>query len=497
MIVRRHPADLARAVGWLAIEPTAAFPGMARKLPHYGKYSYLGFAGDEPTNVVKGRRPTADSPLVVDLRPERARFPGGEPMEDFGASPAPELEARQALAELPPVFSQKTLAEHVDFLASAELAGRAPGSDGLRRAAGFVAEQFAAAGLAPAGDDGGWFQEVTLDGPDGQPTTARNVLGVLRTESDERRAESVIVSAHIDHLGTGWPDVHAGDEGQVHPGADDNASGVAVLIELAKSFAGGDAPRRNLLFAAFTAEEAGRAGSRHYAVDPAFPLDQTIGVVNLDSVGRLGDRRIDVLGTGTADEWQHIFRGVGFVTGVESRNVPGNAEGSDQWSFIEKGVPAVQIWSGTHDDYHRPGDTADRVDAAGLVKVATFVKEAVAYLAYERQEPMTVTISGTISGTETTAPARAGGGRRVSFGSVPDFGFPGPGVKLSGITPGSPAEAAGLQEGDVLLRIDGREVADLRAFSDILKTLEPGQTVVVVYSRDGEEMTAEVTVKAR
>ncbi len=485
VVVRRHPADLAKAVGWLAVEPAAAFPGMARKLPHYGKYSYLGFEGDEPTNVVKGQWPTADSPLVVDLRSERARF---------GALPAPELPARTALAELPPVFSQQTLAEHVAFLASPELGGRAPGSEGLRRAADFVAEQFAAAGLAPAGDGGGWFQEVTLDGPDGSPVTARNVLGVLRAASTERAAESVVVSAHLDHLGTGWPDVRQGNEGKIHPGADDNASGVAVLLELAKSFAAGDAPMRNLLFAAFTAEEAGRAGSRHYAEHPAFPLENVIGAVNLDTVGRLGDRKIDVLGTGTADEWQHIFRGVSFVTGVESRNVPGNAEGSDQWSFIEKGVPAVQIWSGTHDDYHRPSDVAGKVDAAGLVKVATFVKEAVAYLAYERQEPMTVTIAG----AEAPAPApRAGGGRRVSFGSVPDFGFPGPGVKLSGVTPGSPAEAAGFQEGDVLLSIDGRQVADLRGFSDILKTLEPGQTVAVVFSRGGEEMSAEVTVKAR
>ncbi len=485
VVVRRHPENLAKAVGWLAVEPAAAFPGMARKLPHYGKYSYLGFQGDEPTNVVKGQWPTHDSPMRVDLRSDRARS---------GALPAPKLEERSALAELPPVFSQKTLAEHVAFLASTERAGRAPGSDGLRQAADFVAEQFAAAGLQPAGDDGGWFQEVAIEGPNGQTVQARNVLGVLKTTGSERATESVVVSAHVDHLGNGWPDVHTGDEGKIHHGADDNASGVAVLIELAKIFAAGDPPMRNLVFAAFTAEEAGRKGSLHYVENPVFPLDKVIGVINLDTVGRLGDQKLTVLGTGTADEWQHIFRGVSFVTGVESRNVPGTAEASDQWSFIEKGVPGVQIFSGTHGDYHRPSDTADKVDAAGLVKVATFVKEAVAYLAYERKEPMKVTIAG----TETSAPPpAAGGGRRVSFGSVPDFGFAGPGVKLSGVTPDSPAAQAGMKEGDVLLRIDGHEVTDLRAFSDILKTLTPGQTVAVVFDRGGEEKSAEVTVKAR
>ncbi len=484
VVVRRHPADLARAVGWLAVEPAAAFPGMARKLPHYGKYSYLGFEGDEPSNVVKGQWPTADSPLRVDLRSDRART---------GALPVPKMEQRTALAELPPVFSQKTLAEHVAFLAAAERAGRVPGSEGLRQAADFVAEQFAAAGLEPAGDDGGWFQEVSVAGPDGEAVKARNVLGVLPAADSERSNESVILSAHVDHLGNGWPDVHQGDEGKVHPGADDNASGVAVLIELAKSFGAGDPPMRNLFFAAFTAEEAGRAGSRHYARHPAFPLDKIIGVINLDTVGRLGDQKLSVLGTGTADEWQHVFRGVSFVTGVESRNVPGSAEASDQWSFIEKGVPGVQIFSGAHGDYHRPSDTADKVDAAGLVKVATFVKEAATYLAHERKEPMTVTIAG----AESAPPPPPGGGRRVSFGSVPDFGFGGPGVKLSGVTPGSPAESAGLKEGDVLLRIDGKDVADLMAFSNILKTLTPGQTVAVVFSRGGEEKSAEVTVKAR
>ncbi len=488
VVVRRHPADLAKAVGWLVVEPAAAFPGMARKLPHYGKYSYLGFEGDEPTNVVKGQWPTTDSPLRVDLRSDRTRS---------GALPAPKLDHRTALAELPPVFSQKTLAEHVAYLAAAERAGRGPGSEGLRQAAGFVAEQFATAGLEPAGDDGGWFQEVTIAGPDGQAITARNVLGAL--PAADRTNESVVVSAHLDHLGNGWPDVHQGDEGKVHPGADDNASGVAVLIELAKNFGAGEAPmrnlpKRNLLFAAFTAEEAGRAGSLHYVEHPAFPLEEIIGVVNMDTVGRLGGRKISVLGTGTADEWQHIFRGVSFVTGVESRNVPGNAEGSDQWSFIGKGVPGVQIWSGTHGDYHRPGDTAEKIDSAGLVKVATFVKEAVAYLAYERKEPLTVTIAGSES---PSPPPPAAGGRRVSFGSVPDFSFPGPGIRLSGVTPDSPAAQAGLKEGDVLLRIDGREIADLRGFSDILKTLTPGQTVTATFRRGEQEQTVGVTVKAR
>jgi len=306
----------------------------------------------------------------------------------------------------------------------------------------------------------------------------------------------VIVSAHYDHLGLGWPDVHSGDEGSVHPGADDNASGVSVLLELAKNFADGDPPSRNLVFIAFAGEEAGRLGSIHFVEHPGiFPLDGIRGAINIDTVGRLGEGRISVLATGTADEWQHIFRGVGFVTGIESRNVPQSLDASDQVSFIEKGIPAVQIFTEAHADYHRPTDTADKVDMAGLVKISTFIKEATAYMV-EREEPLTVTIAAVGDEGKTRAKAPTSG-RKVSFGTVPEFAFQGPGVQVASLVPGSPAEKAGIQAGDVLTQIDDRVIDDLRGFSEILKTLEAGQTVTATVVRGGEELHLEVTVTAR
>jgi uncharacterized iron-regulated protein len=485
VVIRRHPGNLEKAVGWLAVDPPAAFPGMGRKLPHYGKYSYLGFEGDEPVNTVKGQWPASDSPLSVDLRPAAER---GEPLTVAA-------EQRTALAELPPVFSQKAMLEHVAWLAAPERRGRGTCSDGGSAAAAYLAERFAALGLEPGGADGSYLQRFTVaEGPGGGPCEAANAVGYLPGTRDGWTGQSALLTAHYDHLGTGWPDVHQGDQGKVHPGADDNASGVAVLLELAKNLAAGDRPSRNLVFAAFAAEEAGRLGSRHYVEHPRFPLDEILGVVNLDTVGRLGDGEVAVLGTGTADEWQHIFRGASWVTGVPSRNVPASAEGSDQWSFIEKGVPGVQIFTRAHADYHRPGDTADKVDGAGLVKIATLVKEAVVYLG-EREEPFTVTIAAAEPAERAAAPPAQG--RRVLFGSVPDFGYPGPGVKLTGVGAGSPAEKAGLAEGDVLLRLDDREIADLRAFSEILKTLTPGQTVTAAVRRGEQELAVEVTLEAR
>jgi hypothetical protein len=213
---------------------------------------------------------------------------------------------------------------------------------------------------------------------------------------------------------------------------------------------------------------------------------------------------VSILGAGSATEWPHIFRGASFVTGVDSVSVAGNAEASDQRTFLERGVPAVQIFTGPHADYHRPGDTPDKVDGAGLVKVATLVREAVVYLA-GRAEPLTVTIAGTptaggpAAGAPTATPGSPGTvpARRVTFGTVPDFAFVGPGLKLSGVTPGSPAEKAGLVAGDVITRVADTPIASLRDFSEVLKALTAGQTVPVVFTRGGQEQVVRVTVAER
>jgi hypothetical protein len=406
------------------------------------------------------------------------------------------------LAELPPVFSQQALTEHVKFLADPAREGRMPGSAGHEAAAEYIAERFNALGLAPGGADGGYLQTFTMPvGPAGEPKTVANVVGYIPGTKADWQGQSVVVSAHYDHLGTGWPDVHKGSEGQVHAGADDNASGVAVMLELAGAMAAAEKPSRSIVFVAFTGEEAGLVGSSYYVEHAGpFPIEKTIGVINLDTVGRLGDQRLSVLGTGTASEWQHIFRGAGFVTGIESRNVPESVQASDQVSFIRKGVPAVQIFAGAHADYHRPSDTADKIDYPGLVKVATFVREGVAYLA-ERAEPMTITIAGA-GGPPSPPPGTrssptGASARRVSLGTVPDFGFEGPGVRVTGLVPGSAAEKAGIQAGDVLTALDGKPIANLQGYSELLKTLTPGQTVRVTVLRQGKELTLSSTLGER
>jgi hypothetical protein len=489
-LIARHPSRPDQVVGWIVADPPAALPGLARKLPHYGRYSYVAFEGAEPANTMSGEWREADSPMRIDLRAPA----------DRGALPLPPLppDSAKALADLPPVFSHTTMTDTVARLAAPDMEGRGVGTTGLAHAAAFVADRFKAYGLAPGGDGGTYFQKFTIpNGPDGQPHELVNVVAYLPGARTDRATQSALVTAHYDHLGRGWPDVHRGDEGRIHPGADDNASGVAVMLELARALAASEKPSRPIVFVAFSGEEAGLAGSRHYAdTGSPFPVEGIIGVINLDTVGRLFDQRVSVLGTGTATEWQHIFRGASFVTGVESRNIPESLQSSDQVPFVERGVPAVQIFTGAHGDYHRPGDTPDKIDYAGLVKVATLVREGVAYLA-ERPERLTVTIPSAAPSRPAAGPPGDPAARRVSFGTVPDFAFPGPGVRAEGVVEASPAAKAGVVAGDVILRVDGKPIANLQEFSNLLRTLSAGQTVSVDVRRGNKELTLKVTLVER
>ena len=481
----RHPQNEQAVIVLLTTNSQDAAVGLSRKLPHYGKYSYLVFEGAEPTNIDKGQWPIVNSPLVAELPRQH-----GEPAEINTMLPV-----RPALATLAPVFSADRLQAHVAFLAGEELAGRGLGSEGIEKAAEYIVVQFKNAGLKPGGDDGSYFQiwEETVNA-DGDKAPVKNIIGILPGKKKEFEKQSVVICAHYDHLGFGWPDVRSGNEGQVHFGADDNAGGVAVLIELAKSMCENGVPDRTIIFAAFTAEESGLRGSRHYVKNMKnFPVDKIMGALNLDTVGRLEGKKLLVLNSASAREWKFIFMGVGYVTGVEADMVTQELDASDQVSFIEAGVPAVQLFSGANMDYHRPTDTADKIDAVGLAKVATFAKETIDYLA-EREEAMTFT--GTSAKVETTLPVNQGS-RSVGTGSMPDFAYSGEGVKLASISPDSPAEKAGLKEGDIITNIDDHKVGSLREYSDTLKTFKPGDSAAIGYVRDGQKGETTIIFQAR
>jgi len=383
------------------------------------------------------------------------------------------------------VRADSALQQDVQTLSSESFEGRGVGTQGLDRTLEYLEKRFKEVGLRPMGADG---YRQSFAGPDGTPLV--NLIGVVGDIEGDPHA---IIGAHYDHLGMGAP----GDanQGKLHPGADDNASGVAVLLECARRLAGEGEFKHPVVFIAFSGEETGLLGSAHYVANPVKPLSGCIGMVNLDTVGRLFDGPLTVFGTTTARELPHVIRGVNYGVGFELEMPEEDPGGSDQASFMSRGVPAVQIFTGPHADYHRPGDTADKVDYEGLERVAEFTTELAIYLA-DRDEPMAFVPPGAEK-VAASAPSSGGGGRRVSFGSIPDFNYTGEGVRVSGVIPGSPAEQAGLKEGDVLVEFAGIGVDDLRAFSGILKGLSPGDEVDVVFLRDGERHTATVKVVER
>ncbi len=470
-------AEEAAARAWITADLAAALPGLLRKLPHYHKYSYLAFTGDEPQNSLKGRWPVTDSPLTAVLEPGSGRA---------------RLASRPPLIEAESSFSSSRMMEDLRYLSAPALAGRGFGEPGLEQAASHIAAAMQAAGLEPGGGDGGYFQHFDASGgADNRQARLKNVVAVIPGSDPKLAGQSIVVGAHYDHLGNGWPDARAGAAGQVHHGADDNASGVAVLLELARVLGREFKPSRSVVFVAFSAEEAGRLGSRHYVEHAtAHPAAKAIGMLNLDSVGRLFDDKLLVLGAESASEWPHIFRGIGFVTGIQTVMVSEALDASDQASFHEAGVPAVQLFSGVHEDYHRPGDTADKIDADGLVKVAEVGREVIEYLA-TREEALSGTLSRS-GGTEQTKKKR-----RVSLGTVPDFTYGGEGYRLDGVVAGSPAEKAGLRQADVITAIDGERVGGVRDLSRVLKSLAPGQSIEIRFRRQAQEKSARITLDQR
>ncbi len=490
VVMARHPSNSAHALAWLATDNVAAMPALGRKLPHYNKYSYLGFTGDEPTNVFKGQWPVVNSPMSLAVFQE-----DGKEVELTTVKLVP----RSALAQLPPVFSEARMLKDIAYLASDELAGRGLGSEGLDRAADYIAEQFSDAGLQPCGDGpDDYFQTwaENVDMPDRDVVTIKNVIGVIPGKNPHFDGQSVVIGAHYDSHGLGWPDVLKGNKGKIHHGADDNASGISVLLEFARLVGKKWQPERTIVFVAFSAEEAGKLGSIYYVNHAEkYPVSKIMAMINLDTVGQLGQDALTIFGNYSAREWVHIFRGAGYVTGAQIKQSTLDTGNRDEKSFIDAGVPSVHLFSGARDNYHRPTDTVDRIDTAGLVKTAAVLKETVEYLA-ARPEPLasTLTTAKESSAPQTKQPHKK---RRVVLGTVPAYDYTGKGVRLDGVTVGSPAEKVGLRKGDIIVRIGETGIEDLESFSDLLKTLQAGNEITIVYMRDNAEHSVTTKVVER
>jgi hypothetical protein len=307
------------------------------------------------------------------------------------------------------------------------------------------------------------------------------------------RDEYVVVGAHYDHLGRGEARTSSlGAPGEIHNGADDNASGTVALLEIARRLAAAP-PRRSIVLVAFSGEEL-VLGSAAYVRAPAVPLERTTAMVNLDMVGRLRNDRLLVFGSETATELPALLDSLNRAARFDLHASGDGFGRSDHQSFYLARKPVLHLFTDLHEDYHRPGDDAEKINVAGLVRVAGFAADLVRALA-DRTAPL----SFVFKAPPPPAPVAAGqpGGGRASLGTIPDMASGGPGVRISGVTPGSAGATAGLGEGDVILRIGAFEIADLQAMSDALRAHRPGDTVMVSYRRGASVDSVRVVLGRR
>ena len=323
---------------------------------------------------------------------------------------------------------------------------------------------------------------------------ARNVLGFLPGTGQPAAAdapaisaaETIVLGAHYDHLGYGGSNSAAPGDTTVHHGADDNASGTALLVEVAKILQSGGALPRGVLFVAFSGEERGLLGSAHYTANPVLPLSDTVVMVNLDMVGRLDGDKLVVHGTGTGTGLEELIDRLTAAAGFTVAKEPGGFGPSDHASFYAKKIPVLHIFTGSHADYHRPTDTADKINYDGMVRLAQLVAGVVRECATSPKRPDYIEVASKMF-------AR-GGGDRPYFGSIPDFSNPGKGYAISGVAKDSPSARGGLQAGDLIVRLGESAVTGLEDFDSALRKHKGGDTVPVVVQRSGAEVTLQVTL---
>ncbi|MFL6213854.1 MAG: M28 family peptidase [Blastocatellia bacterium] len=331
-----------------------------------------------------------------------------------------------------------------------------------------------------------------------------NVVALLPGSDPQLASEYVVIGAHYDHLGLGGPgSLAANPEGQIHHGADDNASGTSALLELARVMAASRGQfKRSIIFIAFSGEELGLLGSAAYVKNSPVPVTSIVAMLNMDMIGRLRNQSLFIGGMGTSPMWkplveklnaESVARPASAETGSGSRfQLSYGQDGfgpSDHQSFYVKDIPVLFFFTNTHDDYHKPSDTADKINADGIRQVAEFVREIAIDVANEAQR---IAFTKVKSESKPTS-----GGFRVYLGTIPNYADQSDGMKLDGVRPGSPAERAGLKAGDLITRLGKTPVKNVYDYTYALGELRAGEEVEIAIRRDGREMTLKITPEKR
>jgi hypothetical protein len=334
---------------------------------------------------------------------------------------------------------------------------------------------------------------------------AYNVIGILEGSDPVLKKEAVVIGAHYDHLGRGGQGSLAPREGGIHHGADDNASGVAGMLELARIFSSERARmKRTLIFIAFGGEEEGLLGSRFYVNQPVWPLGETVAMINMDMVGRMKENRLMIGGVGTAQQWRDWIQAenkkgpasnagsLQTVSVADNFALTLNEDGygpSDHSSFYSKQIPVLFFFTGTHDDYHKPTDTAEKINYDDERRILFFVASLLRAIDASANRP-----------TYTVAKSQSQGrsmGFRVYLGTIPSYAESNDGMKLDGVREDSPAAKAGLLTGDRIIKMAGREIRNVYDYTYALGEMKAGVEYDVEVMRGGERLKFKLTPAAR
>jgi Zn-dependent M28 family amino/carboxypeptidase len=316
--------------------------------------------------------------------------------------------------------------------------------------------------------------------------------------------EAIVIGAHYDHLGNGGSGSLAANSTEIHHGADDNASGTAAIIELARLFAGQNRDsngagknKRTLIFIAFSGEEDGVFGSKYYVNNPVFPLDKTIAMINLDMVGRLNGNKLNIGGIGTASEFRKLVEDINSLGRIDwvppdgtlltSFSLQLNEDGfgpSDHSSFYGKQIPVLFFFTGTHLDYHKPSDTAEKINYSGEANLINYVASIAKSVDQNPQRPTYAVAKSSNTGGRTTF--------SVSLGTIPSYADSTDGMELDGVRDGSPAAKAGLKKGDKVIKLAGKDIKNVYDYTDAMSGMKPDVEYEVVIKRGAETLTLKI-----
>ncbi|MFD2822564.1 M20/M25/M40 family metallo-hydrolase [Lacinutrix iliipiscaria] len=384
---------------------------------------------------------------------------------------------------------ETTLKDDVEFLSSDDLEGRQTGSEGEQKAATYISKRFKELGLEAKGTDGYYqafsfkpktdpHQEVNYTVKDGDSTiTGTNIVGLINNNAEN----TVIIGAHYDHLGYGAEGSLYRGEKAIHNGADDNASGVAVLLDLAKKLNKSNT-NNNYVFIAFSGEEMGLLGSNYFVKNPTIDTKAANYMINMDMVGRLkADSSLAVYGVGTSPILKQTLNA--HNTNFKLIQKESGVGPSDHTSFYNADIPVLHFFTGQHDDYHKPGDDSDKLNYEGMKTISNYIYEVISDLNDNGKLPFRKTKN------ESEETPRF----KVGLGVIPDYLYDGKGMRIDGISEDKPAQKAGLLKGDIVIKLGDSSITDMMSYMKALSTFEKGNTTKVVVDRNGKEVEAEIS----